>query len=234
MKKTVFILMALLSVGFAGMAQDGTQLCKAYFPLQEGTELTYENYDRKEKLTGTDYMKVKEVIELADKMTIKVHSWSKDKKGEEVYSSDFEYICENGVFKMSMESMMNGQMMEAYKDMEVTVTQTELEMPSDLKVGETLPDAEMTMEISSNGMKVMTMNIFITDRKIEAKESITTPAGTFEAYKLAQNSRTKMMFLDKTFKSVDWFVPNVGSVRSENYSESGKLESYRVLTNIKR
>jgi hypothetical protein len=44
----------------------------------------------------------------------------------------------------------------------------------------------------------------------------------------------KMSFIDKTFKSIDWIAENVGSIRSESYSESGKLQSYRVLKSIEK
>ena len=237
MKRVLFILgVAVLTLSsFSSSVQDaGKNLCKAYFPLEKGTELTYENYNAKDKLQSTDYFSVTDIIETAESLTIKVHASSKDKKGEETYASDFEYLCEDGVFKMSMESMMNSEMMEAYKDMEVEITQTELAFPSDATVGQTLPDAEMNIKVSSNGIEVMTMTFRITDRKIEAKESITTPAGTFEAFKFSQSTNTKMMFMNKTYKSVDWIVENIGSVRSETYSSSGKLENYRILTNIKR
>lgn len=237
MKRVLFILgVAVLTLSsFSGSVQDaGKSLCKAYFPLEKGTELTYENYSAKDKLQSTDYLSVTDIIETAEALTIKVHASSEDKKGKQTYESDFEYLCENGVFKMSMESMVSGEMMEAYKDMEVEITQTELAFPSDATVGQTLPDAEMNMKISSNGIEMMTMTFKITDRKIEAKESITTPAGTFEAFKFSQSTNMKMMFMDKTYKSVDWIVENIGSVRSETYSSSGKLENYRILTNIKR
>ena len=92
----------------------------------------------------------------------------------------------------------------------------------------------MEMVISSNGMKMFTMNFKITERKVEAQESITTAAGTFECYKLSQKTNTKISFMDKTYTSIAWYAPEIGSVRSETYSESGKLEGYRVLTNISR
>lgn len=43
-----------------------------------------------------------------------------------------------------------------------------------------------------------------------------------------------MSFIDKTFKSIDWIAENVGSIRSESYSESDKLQSYRVLKSIEK
>lgn len=237
MKKTVFILgtaLVLLS-SFSGVLKSaGEDICKSFFPTEVGTALTYESYNGKDKLQSIDVFSVTDIVETASVTLIKVSMKSSDKKGKETYSNDVEYTCEDGVFKMSMESMLPTQTMEAYKDMEITMTQTELEIPSNLSVGQVLPDADMEMVISSNGMQVMKMNFKITERKVEAEESMTTAAGTFDCYKLSQSTNTKMMFIDKTYKSVDWFAEGIGSIRSESYTENGKLESYRVLTNIKR
>ncbi|NOQ70895.1 MAG: hypothetical protein GQ574_02770 [Crocinitomix sp.] len=237
MKKIVFILgtaLILLS-SFSGVLKSaGDDLCKAYFPVDVGTTLTYESYNGKDKLQSSDQMTVTDVIESTASTLIKVNMKSFDKKGEEASSTDVEYICEDGVFKISMESMMDSETMEAYKDMEVTMTQTELEIPSDLTVGQDLPDADIEIIISSSGMQIMKMNVKITERKVEAKESMTTSAGTFECYKFSQTTNMKMMFIDKTYKNVDWYTEGIGSVRSETYTENGKLDNYRVLTNISR
>ena len=238
MKKTFVIIGAaiLALTSFTTNLQDGgsNSICKSFFPLEKGTELTYENYNKKEKLESTDFMKITDIIEEAGKTTIKVHTASQDKKGEEISTSDFEYICENGVFKISMESIVDEEMMEAYKDMDVVMEQNELELPADMEVGQTLPDADIAITITSNGMQVMKMKFDITERKVEAIEDLTTDAGTFECYKLSQNTTAKILFMTKTYKTVEWLSENVGSVRSETYSETGKLQSYRVLKSIKR
>ena len=63
---------------------------------------------------------------------------------------------------------------------------------------------------------------------------MTTAAGTLECYKISQKSNIKMMFIEKTYKNVNWYTEGIGSVRSETYTESGKLDNYSVLTNITR
>ncbi len=225
---------ALTLLGFAtSLNQADVDNCKAYFPLEKGTELTYESYNSKDKLESTDYFTVKDLVQTGEKLTILVSASSVDKKGEKVFDSEFNYSCENGVFKMSMESLMNGQNMEAYEGMEITVTQTELEIPSTMTIGQSLPDANMNMKVASNGIAIMSMDFMVTDRKVEGIESITTAAGTFDCYKLSQSTNVKMMFMNKTYKSVDWIAANIGAVRSESYDSDGSLESYRILTNIK-
>ena len=224
----------LLCIGVTNAAPLAKGVCKSYFPIVQKPKLTYENFSKKDKLESTDVMEVVDIVETAEAMLIKIKASSSDKKGDETYSSDFDYRCEGDKFYVSMESVMNGEMMEAYKDMEVEISQTDLEIPSTMDVGATLPDANMKMIVKSNGMTVMTMNFTITDRKVEAIEDMTTPAGTFSCFKLSQNTNMKMSFIDKTFKSIDWIAENVGSIRSESYSESGKLQSYRVLKSIEK
>jgi len=161
MKKTIFILGAALILlsSFSGVLKSaGEDLCKAYFPMDVGTTLTYENYNGKDKLQSTDQMTVTDVIESAASTLIKVNIKSADKKGEETYSNDVEYVCEDRVLKVSMESLMDSKTMEAYKDIEITMTQTELQIPSNLSVGQELPNAAMEAVISTNVMQVMKMD----------------------------------------------------------------------------
>ncbi len=80
----------------------------------------------------------------------------------------------------------------------------------------------------------MNMNVIIENRKVEAKETITTPAGTFECYKISSEISSKVAFVNQKFKSVDWFAKGVGMVRTETYDKKGKLESYALLTKFEK
>lgn len=75
----------------------------------------------------------------------------------------------------------------------------------------------------------MKMNVMMTDRKITGKESITTPAGTFDCYILTYKMDTKMA-LNISTSGKQWLAPKVGIVRDEVYNKSGKLTSYSELT----
>jgi hypothetical protein len=116
--------------------------------------------------------------------------------------------------------------------MEVTMDATDLDFPGDLSVGQTLKDGSITIKISSQGMAMMTMVVKIYDRKVEAIEDITTPAGTFSCYKMTSTIESKTMFTIIA-KTTDWMAKNVGSVRSETYDKDGKLTGYMVLTSMK-
>lgn len=220
----------LLSSFTSGVQDGGKELCKAFFPLDEGAIMTYQNFDGKDKLNSTDLYEIKAVEEAASTVNIKIHATSLDKKGKEVYSDDFVYTCANGSFDMSIESMLSNEMMEGMEGIEMTATSTNLSFPSNLAVGQNLPDAELVL--AANGMEMMKFNIV--DRKVLAIETMETTAGSFECYKISTTTKSKIAFMNMTVTTVEWIAENVGVVRSETYDKSGKLETYRVLSEIKR
>jgi len=77
------------------------------------------------------------------------------------------------------------------------------------------------------------MTVNVSNRKVEAVESLTTPAGTFECYKISYDVATKMMINVKT-KGVEWFSKGVGMVKSETYDSAGKLLGSNVLASVKK
>jgi len=98
--------------------------------------------------------------------------------------------------------------------------------------GTTTKDGNISIKVSSQGMTIMNMVVRIYDRKVEAVEDITTPAGTFSCYKMSSTIETKTMF-SVVAKSVDLVARKVGPVRSETYDKDGKLASYMILTSLK-
>ena len=63
-------------------------------------------------------------------------------------------------------------------------------------------------------MTMMNMVVKIYDRKVEALEEITTPAGIFSCYKMTSTIETKTMFT-MVAKSNEWMARKVGPVKSE-------------------
>lgn len=118
--------------------------------------------------------------------------------------------------------------------MEMKFSGTDLEFPSALVPGTNLPDGTFTMEAFMNGIKMITLNVTITNRKVLSKESITVPAGTFECYKISYDSELKAGFAKKSYTYVTWFAPEVGAVKSEYYSVKGSLEGHSEMTVFKK
>ncbi|NJK86425.1 MAG: hypothetical protein HC906_11110 [Bacteroidales bacterium] len=171
-------------------------MCILFSKRQKTSQLEYKSYDQKKQLTGIIRQKIKDITTNGDNVSATVQAEYFDKDEKETYKSEFGVKCENGTFYIDMKNFINGQSMEAYKDMEVAVESNELQMPSSLKAGDQLNDGTITMTVSNQGTKFMTMATTISNRKVEAKETITTEAGTFECYKISSDIASKMGFMN--------------------------------------
>jgi hypothetical protein len=231
MKTTLFKITAALLM-MIGYSQLFAQDCEPYYPVEKGAVREMANYDKKDKLTGTSVQTVKDITTIGDKTEWIIGSVSKDEKGKELSSGDLKMSCEAGIFKMDMRNFVGEETMKSFEGMEVTMDATDLDYPANLSAGQTLKDGSLTIKVTSPGMSMLNMVVKIYDRKVEAQESITTPAGTFECYKITSTIETKTMF-SMIVKSTEWVALKVGSVRSETYDKNGKLMGYSVLTSMK-
>ncbi len=220
----ILISLFLLSAGKISRAQD----CTYYFPKKTGTEIVMKSYSEKDKLTSVGKSKVVEVSGNA----VKIESEVFDDKEKSLGKSNFTVTCENGEFVMDLSNYLKGVNMDAYKDMEVKIETEAMHMPATLKAGDALDDGQMTIVVSNQGFKMMTMKVRIFNRKVEKLESMTTPAGTFDCAKITYDVDSKVV-VSTTGKGVEWISKNVGVVRSESYNSKGKMVGYTLLASIK-
>jgi hypothetical protein len=209
------------------------QDCTMYFPGEENTQLEYKQFDKKGNPAGSSIQKITGITRNAGSVITEVSSEQFDAKGKSLGSVQLQARCENGIYYIDMKNYMNQQSMESYEDMEMTMEGGNLEIPGNLKAGDVLKNGDMKMSFSSGGMTVLNMTIAITNRKVDAVESITTPAGTFEGYKISYDIATKMMINIKA-KGTEWYSRDVGMVKSESYSSDGKLMGSTVLASVKK
>jgi hypothetical protein len=228
MKQLLLIAVFCYSSIAALIAQD----CPMYYPDKENTQMEYKQYDKKGGLSGSSVQKITSIKKTAGSTEVEVSSMSFDAKGKNIGSAKLKARCEGGVFYIDMSNYLNQQSTDAYKDMEMSVEGGNLEMPSIMKAGDLLKDGDIKMSFSSGGMTVMKMSVSITNRKVEAVESLTTPAGTFECYKISYDIATKMG-INVNMKGVEWYAKGVGMVKSESYTKDAKLQGSTLLTSLK-
>lgn len=69
-------------------------------------------------------------------------------------------------------------------------------------------------------------------------EKITTPAGSWDAYKITYNGLFRMQMagigIPMNMQVTEWFVPGFGVVKTETYSKNGKLMGSSLLTSLKK
>jgi hypothetical protein len=206
---------------------------EAYYVSKVGTKLTYEAKDEKGKISSTQETTVKAIKNTADGSDITLSTTSKDSKGK-VLAEKMEYdiICSNGTIKLRFSDMMMASM-SRMKDMEMEIVGDGVHYPANLKEGMELPNGESEIKIKTGGMTIMTFRQKEISRKVEKKESITTPAGTFECYKIVSESEMKMM-VKRKYKSAMWFSKGVGMVKMESYNDKNELNHVMLLTKLEK
>lgn len=189
-------------------------------------ELT--GYDKKDKVTS----KINYEILEASANHAEVKGEMYDDKGKLFNTVEFGLKCEEGVFKVDMSSVLPSEQLAAFESMDVDIETAYISYPSSLSVGQKLPDGEVTITIKNSGVTIMNMTTSVVNRTVEAKENVTTPAGTFTCYKISEETIVDMKMAKTTSKAISWISENVGMVKTESYDKKGKLVGKTLLTAI--
>lgn len=229
MKKSTLIILAVFC-SFMVSAQ-----CNNYYVLDQGTEWTYENIDGKGKSVGKNQQKVTAYEKTSNGFKATIHSVFTDQKGKNMMEGDLEMICDNGTIMIDMRKFIPEEQQKAFGSYEMKMESENLEFPSKLAVGQSLKNGSIKMTAIGSPI-AMTMEVMITDRKVVAKESITTPAGTFDCFKITSKSTSKThmgIAMSFEFGNTEWIAEKVGLVKSESTDKKGKTNGYTILTSRK-
>lgn len=223
--KNITGLLIMLMVAISAKAQN----CEGFFPMKQGAVIETQSFNPKDKLQGMHRQTILAVDQVDEGVAIKVKSEQLDEKGKPSFEQELNMRCVDDVFYMDMKDMLDPKTMGGFQDMEVSVSGVDLEFPGIMQVGQTLNNGNIKMSVSSSGFTVMNMEVKILNRKVEAYEPVTTPAGTFDCFKISYDIEMKTVVNVKA-KGTDWVAKNVGVVKSEQYDKNGKLTGYTLLS----
>jgi len=208
----------LLFIGFSATSQD----CKTYYYLQNNKTIEVTVYNKKGEASGKQVYNVSDYKNAGGTSSAILTSEFFDKKGKSVVKSAGAVKCVKGIMMMDMKmSMPPGQ------PLGITDAKAEniyIEYPAAMNVGDNLQDGHMEIETESKGMK-QSITLDVINRKVEGKEKVTTPAGTWDCYKITNNTKMKIktmgigvpMNMDVT----EWFAPGFGMVKTQSkYGET--------------
>ena len=232
MKKLVLLFLSL-SMGMTfTWAQEN---CSAFYPMIDGASYQYSMYNKKDKLEGTTNYLVTKVDDNAGNTTATMKLTYSDAKGKNTFESDYGITCSGDGIKIDYKSLFPSQMQQQYQEMNVDmdITGTDVQLPNKLSVGQSLEDANINVNMSMSGIK-MKIAVNTTDRTVAGKETITTPAGTFDCYIITSNIASKAMMTNVKMSDKLWLSEGIGIVKQESYSKKGKLESRMVLTSFSK
>lgn len=229
MKFSFLSLTFLFSLFFSTVSW--SQDCGEMDYLAKGNSWVLTQYNKGGKVTGhTDYT-------ILDERTVDGNKeWDiktviKDKKDEELSSVTATAICDGEKILLDFSQIMQSSAaMESMEGMETEIEGDDIGYPFDMEEGMELEDVSVSIKASSGGVQLVKVDTKITDRMVEAKETITTPAGEFETFKITQTSEVKMGFISSETSSIDWYAPGFGIVKSEYYNKRGKLTGSSEVT----
>ena len=98
-------------------------------------------------------------------------------------------------------------------------------IPADIYEGMELPDYSIEIKIM-----FITSKMGCKDRKVIGRESVTTPAGTFDCYVVEETMTAKAMMVNE--RQVSWYARGVGLVKQQTFDKK-KLTGTTLLTAIR-
>ena len=208
-----------------------SQDCSNYYFLQNNKTIEMTISNNKGKESGKMTYVVSDSKKNGSSITATINSEFVDTKGKTITKATNNVKCENGVMQMDMKSFIPPAQMEQMKTGEAKATDVYLEYPANMNVGDQLKDGQFYMDYESTSGLKSSIEISITERKVEGKETITTSAGTWECYKISAKNKivSKIAGIGFPIKMdvIEWFAPGFGIVKTE--SKTGKTE----ITSIK-
>ncbi|SHJ85886.1 hypothetical protein SAMN04487911_1466 [Arenibacter nanhaiticus] len=229
-KNTIALFVLLIS--FLAFPQGN---CSKFYPMEKGTSFQYTMSNKKGKTEGiTDYS-ITKVENSGGHTTATMSMRFTDEKGKEVFVSDYKMTCTGDGIKLDYNSLVPSQMIQQYTEMglEMDISGTDIELPNNLSVGQQLTDANVTVKISMTGMN-MSIKVDQVNRKVEKKETVTTSAGNFDCYVIAQDNTSETMGVKTSFLSRLWLAEGVGMVKQETYQKNGDLMNLMELTQFNK
>ena len=223
MKKILIFIVFASFAGSTSFAQ-----CNEMFDFQEGTSWQWTNYDKKGKLLGKSMQKIEKFNKISSGFEVTISMVQSDKKGEQTEPVSMDMACKDGIVYFDMKKFVPDEYLKDEDgEVSITITGDNLEIPTNLKVGDYLRDASVTMDLS-----VMKMTVEIFNRKVEGEENLHTPAGEFDCFIISQTIKTKAI-VSIQMESKEWYSQGTGMVKSETYKK-GKLVGYNILTQFSK
>jgi hypothetical protein len=210
-------LLALLAciITLPGMAQD----CKGYYYLQNNKTIEMTIYNKKGDDNGKQVYTVSGVKNGGGITTAHINSEMFDKKGKTFAKAKGTIQCKGGVMMADMKMSLPAAQQEQFGTTDAKAENIYIEYPASMNTGDQLKDATMNIEIENKGMKQSVIMV-VSNRKVEGKESVTTPAGSWECYKISYKSRitikTMGIGIPVNIEGTEWFAPGFGIVKTQS------------------
>lgn len=231
MKSISLIISALLILVSASVVS--AQSCFGV-TIKENSGYEMINYNAKGKSLGTVIVKYNKISTENGQTIVEVEQETLNEKGKSEFKSNYQLKCNGNEILIDMASFMNSDQQKMFKDTQMKLTSNDLVFPSALSDGQSLKNASLIGQGNTTGIPI-SFQIDMINRKVGAKESITVPAGTFQANKISSDMKVTnktVISINLDFEIVSYRAEGIFTdVKSETYRK-GKLVSYTELSKI--
>lgn len=232
--RNLFLTATLLTATGVMAQQD----CTFFFPNQQGEQVTRNCYDANGKLTNILIYEVDQTYQYPSGIEVIANYTFANATGKPLTSGHMVARCNDGNFSMTMSDAatfpvaLNMMTADVFMMGDLMNYPNVFSDPSDPIDEDEFDDG--TLRIYQKGNKNNRAEISVFDREFVSNESVDTPAGTFYCTKVKYEMN---IWTPKgTIKGYgyEWYTPNIGIVRTEQYNDKKELQSYSVLNSIKK
>jgi len=227
-----YFIMKLLAFAFFIVISSSSwsQKCSEYYYLQNNKTIEMTIKNKKGNQTGKVVYVISNVTNKGNSATATVKSEMLDKNGKSISTASNDVQCENGTLLMDMKMIIPSAQQEQMSSMAASGTVSYLDYPATMKEGDALKDASFAADFTSTSGMKGNISMNMTNRKVLGKETVTTPAGTWECLKITYHS--KMIFkmgigIPMNADVTEWYAPGFGVVKTESAGGTTEITSIK-------
>lgn len=159
------------------------------------------------------------------------------KSGKEIDKGTHTISCDNGDIQIDINQYIPDRIWNKFKKREKEIQGNFVIIPKDLNKGQTLPDGKAEISMTIDARTTWKVNVDITERMVLGQEQVSTPAGTFETFKVIEYVNTTVDLSSSrefsNFYQTSWYSKNIGLVkRTRSQIKNPKRAGYLLLTKI--
>lgn len=218
MKKICVVMSLLMTVPVLLMGQE------PFACLRTGTVMEYKGIF--EKTDSVFYVQKKILGVTGDGLNCSIESLSTSMDQNQVVIDSLIWaaVIKDGALIIDHAEKMKKSMLKTLGNLpkeEIPEIKTSGEgplLPKMLTVGEHLASSEQSVSVL-----IMNTSILVSDREVSSLETIRTPAGEFECYKINESVTTASMGRSGKKFITSWYSRGIGMVKEETYDSQHRL-----------
>ena len=232
MKKLTVVFIFLLIITIGAFADE------PFFASQKGMVLTTASTNARGRIEGFTRMVIGDVKNSENNKTIFYTMELLDRNQRPTGKAgirEYNVTINTGVLEFELINMMD--IYFASREMNYELRSGKLKIPSNMTNGTTIEDSWMYMAFRIPVIGEVTAYTTMTNIRCVGIETITVPAGTFEAFKVTTTSSTETSGFGRAAivnTSYTWYTKGIGVVKSVNMDDKGKIESSTELYELIR